>query len=66
MPHRVPHVSFLRAEAAATTAAAKAKAAAAAAAAAKAADTSVIDADGRYNLHQRSYVRWRWHIATVD
>ena len=47
MPHRVPHVSFLLSEAAATAAAAKAKAAAATAAAAKAADTSVsMPADG--------------------
>ena len=54
------------AEAAATTAAAKAKAAAAAAAAASSRRYFCDDADGRYNLHQRSYVRWRWHIATVD
>ena len=54
------------AEAAATAAAAKAKAAAATAAAAESRRYLSLDAAGRSNLHQRSYVRWRWHTATVD
>ena len=54
------------AAAAAAAAAAKAKADAAAATAAKAADTSVSVPKVGHNLHQRSYVRWRWHTAAVD
>ena len=54
------------AAAAAAAAAAKAKADAAAATAAKAADTSVSVPKVGTNLHQRSYVRWRWHTAAVD
>ena len=51
-----------------TTAAAAAAAAAANSSSSSSSSSRYFsdDAEGRSNLHQRSYVRWRWHLATVD